>query len=519
LVDYPIMDQFRCRTMLHLPQTAMLLIAVLAAGCSGLLIDSRRDGREPPAPAATPPRPRVRVGGDGFALGDIEQSSLTPQQYVERTEELVRAGRLAAAARWVQRYPDLAQTVLTEAAASRVSLPALHLIAQTHDEQVVRGRLEAGWNALVADRERDPQAYAEFAQRRSRFLALLQNGQAREALELDVLAAVPAASPPVLRIDALRLQGLGLILDERPREAAEAFQAARQTAGTAFPYASANLALLHSDALRRAGDGLGADQVWQEVAFLAADLTVSSRPLAEPILWERIAYLRPAPSPWPEHVLRQLEAACARSGLTFPSRDAPLTGLRPAGGEEAVLWANIGLWRLQRDEPQAALVALKRAESQTPDPLASGRLQLLQARALLRLGQTSAATAVLVQLASGADPRLARPAQAVLGTARLTQGGTQQGVQLLRQAVEADPSLPWPERAEAEADLGLAHLLVGDEAAGLHWLHRAQDAFEAAAQYDALHQSLANELAYLERTGKKEQAQQARQRLERLLAY
>jgi len=62
-------------------------------------------------------------------------------------------------------------------------------------------------------------------------------------------------------------------------------------------------------------------------------------------------------------------------------------------------------------------------------------------------------------------------------------------------------------------------LLVGDEAAGLHWLHRAQDAFEAAAQYDALHQSLANELAYLERTGKKEQAQQARQRLERLLAY
>ena len=507
------------RTTPYLLQAAMLLIAALAAGCSGLLSDTRPKPVEALAPAAAPPGLRVRVGGDGFALGDIEQSSLTPQQYVERTEELVRAGRLAAAARWVQRYPDLAQTVLIDATASRVSLPVLHLIAAAHDEQVTCGTLQAGWRALVADRERDPQAYAEYDQRRSRCLALLQNGQAREALELDVLAAVPPASPAVLRIDALRLQGLGLILDERPREAAEAFLSARQTAGSDFPYASANLALLHSDALRRAGDGPGADQAWQEAAFLAADLAVSRLPLGEPILWERTAYLRPAPSPWPEHVLRQLEAACARSGLTFPSRDAPPTGLRSAGADEAVLWANIGQWRLLRDEPQAALVALKRAESQTSDRLASGRLQLLQARALLRLGQTSAATAVLVQLAGGSDPRLARPAQAVLGTARLTQGGTQQGVQLLRQAVEADPSLPWPERAEAEADLGLAHLLVGDEAAGLDWLHRAQDAFEAAAQYDALHQSLANELAYLERTDRKDQTQQTRQRLERLLAY
>jgi tetratricopeptide (TPR) repeat protein len=201
------------------------------------------------------------------------------------------------------------------------------------------------------------------------------------------------------------------------------------------------------------------------------------------------------------------------------AREAAVVSASPTAGGEAALWANVGQWRLLRDEPQAALVALKRAESLTPDPLLRGRLQLLQAKALLRLGQTPAATAVLVQAAAATDPRLASPALALLGAARVQQGGTQQGLHLLRRAVEEAPTLQWPERAEAEADLGLAYLLMGDETAGLRWLHQTQETFEATGQHDALFQSLENELAYLEQTQQKDSAQLARHRLNNVMAH
>ncbi len=207
---------------------------------------------------------------------------------------------------------------------------------------------------------------------------------------------------------------------------------------------------------------------------------------------------------------------CGRNGLVFAENGAASVSADTGG--EAALWANVGQWRLQRDEPQAALVALKRSESLTPDPSIRGRLQLLQAKALVRLGQTPAATAILVQAAGGTDPRLARPALAVLGAARLREGGTQQGFQLLRRAVEEDPTVQWPKRAEAEADLGLAHLLLGDETAGLRWLHQAQETFEATGQYDALFQSLENELACLEQAQQQEAARRVRQRLDQTSA-
>ena len=79
--------------------------------------------------------------------------------------------------------------------------------------------------------------------------------------------------------------------------------------------------------------------------------------------------------------------------------------------------------------------------------------------------------------------------------------------------------MQWPERAEAEADLGLAHLLMGDETAGLRWLHQAQATFETSGQYDVLFQSLENELAYLESTRKKDLALAVRQRLDNFTAF
>lgn len=340
-----------------------------------------------------------------------------------------------------------------------------------------------------------------------------------EALALEIAATPPEAPAALLQIDALRLQGIGLLLAERPSEAVRAFQTAWQLAVSTSPYQAANVGLLLSDAQRRAGDSAAADRTWQEAASLAGNLSLAATPVAEPILWERIAYLRPAHVAWPLPIRQQLTERLVRQGLGVPPPQAspPASGAA-VGGDEAVLWANIGQWRLARDEPQAALVALKRAESLTADPGFAGVLQLDQAKALIRLGQTPAATAMLVSLASKPDARLAHPAMAMLGTAKLQQGGVQQGFNLLRRAVESDRTLVWPQRAEAEADLGLACLLAGDEAAGAHWLHEAQRSFEAAGQFDALVQCLENEAAFLERAKRNDAARAIRARVDTLRA-
>jgi hypothetical protein len=188
----------------------------------------------------------------------------------------------------------------------------------------------------------------------------------------------------------------------------------------------------------------------------------------------------------------------------------------PAAVEEAPLWVAIGHWRLGRDEPQAALVALKRAESSTTDNYTGNRLQLAQAKTLARMGQSGPASAILISLAGSSDPRILHPALAMLGTLKLQQGGIQQGFNLLRRSVEGDPLAQWPERAEAEADLGLAYLLMGDENNGLRWLHGAQQAMEAAGQQESLLQCLENEAAYLEKAKKNDLAKAVRQRLESL---
>jgi len=500
--------------------TMLILLASMSAGCSSVLNDLRFGRDEPPA-LASPTAPRgaqVRVGGDGFALGDVEQPSLTPQQFVDLTNEHLRARRVTATVRFVQRYPDLAATVLSDSASARVSLQTLRMIAEAHDRQCVAAPPGAGWTALVSQRQANPQATADYDRTRIQFMSRLQNGQAREALALKLAAAVPPGLAPVLQIDAWRLQGIALLLDERPAEAAEAFDAARRTAGTEHPYQAANLTLLLSDALRRTGEGGGADRAWEEAAVLAGHLSLQAVPLVDPILWERVAYLRPAHAPWPGVVREQLTQLCGRHGLNPP----PTNSVAHAGTEtdsgEWQLWANIGHWRLVRAEPQAALVAWKRAESLTGDPRVADGLRLAQAKALTHLGLTPAATALLVALAAGDDPAVVRPALAMLGSLKLQQGGTAQGLQMLRRAVEEPPEVVWPERAEAAADLGLAYLLQGDEATGLRWLHQSQQDFEAAGHIEALTQSLENEAAYWDATHREELAQSIRGRLDMLSA-
>jgi len=487
--------------------------AMLLGGCAGISWKPFASKSDPPAGPAPAAGTHVRVGGDGFALGDVEQSVCTPQQFLQRVGELLPA-RQTAAAEFVQRHPDVALGILREPGAVPAPPHVLAFVAQVHDRQCSRVEAQAGWSALLADRAAHPDRYAPHDQKRRQFMDHVQNGRVQEALQLGV-ADTPAGTPgTMLAVDAWRLTGIALVLGGQPQEAAAAFQKALQQAA-GHPYQAVNVLLLLSDAQRRSGMLPAAQSTWQDSVRLASELATAVSPVADPILWERAAYARPVQCPWPVDVQQRLDQVNLAFGIVPGRRDAVIpvsTAATPA--DEAALWTAIGHWRLARDEPQAALAALKRAESMTSQSWPAARLQLAQAKALARLGQAQAATAVLIRLASNGDPQIARPATAMLGTMKLQQGGVQQGFNLLRRAGEEDPSLFWPERPEAEADLGLAYLLVGDENAGLRWLHGAQQAFEASGQHEPLVQCLENEAAYLDQAKKTDLAKAVRRRIE-----
>ena len=297
-------------------------------------------------------------------------------------------------------------------------------------------------------------------------------------------------------------------------EAARLFGEAARLACQDHPYQCVYLRLLLSDAQRRAGDVAAAEASWCEAVRQAGDLATAKVSVTDPILWERIAYLRGANTPWPVEIRQRLTDQCVRYGIVLPAPPAQVSPVEPPTPlGEAALWTCIGQWRLARQEGQAALVALKRAESMISQEQTAAQLRLAQTKALVRLGQTSAASAVLIALAADSQPQVSHAALAMLGAMKLQQGSPQQGFNLLHRAVEENLGLIWPERAQAEADLGLAYLMCGDEAAGLRWLHTAQQSLEAAGHAEQLTQCLENEAAYLEQTKKKDLARAVRTRL------
>jgi len=507
-----------------------MLLAVVCAlcvptGCS--LIHSepqpaREAGRSEGDGPTTGPR-QVRLGGDGLVLGEADGPALSAGQLVDEVTLLLDEEKPVSAVRLVQRYPDVAWELLRTTPAREARSETLQFIAAAHDRQCTRGGPSSGWAALLADRAAHPDRYASYDGRRRRFLDQLQNGRVKEALAED-MASVPRDAPgKLLAIDGLYLTGLALLVDERPPEAAVALDRASRLARVEHPYQAVRLLLLLSEAQRRSGDGPGALACWQSAAERATELALADPPVADPILWERIAYLRPVDADWSAaqqglgRVAGSLGMSGAGHGQVLPASTAAAQRAGLAHGEMLV-WTCIGHWRLGRGKPQSALVALKRAEASAGDPHHVARLRLAQAQALLALDQPTAARAMLVPMAAEREASVSRAAMAMLGALLLREGSTTQGYNLLRRAVEEDRGLDWPERPQAEADLGLAYLLLGDEQSGLRWLHTAQQKLEAAGDYEQLAQSLENELEYLAQQKRKREAEALRERLESLEA-
>jgi len=498
-------------------------LLLVGHGCS--LVQRQKMTPEAPTDVASqqvaPTSQQVRFGGDGLALGEADEPALKPNQLAEVVGELLQAEKRATAARLVHRYPDSTWELLSNATSRQCRLPIYQFMATAHDQQCSRGGPGTGWHALLADRAAHEDRYAAYENKRSLFLDHLHNGRPAQALSLKITSIPHDAPGRLLEVDAWHLQGLAMLLDNHPQEAATAFDRAASLAWDAHPYQGVRLMVLLSETRRRCGDPQGAATCWQSAASRAAELASARPAVVDPILWERIAYLRPVDMHWPPAMNPGLHQLAGQCGMAFPlaAEVVPVsTASRGAGlaRTEMLIWTCIGHWRLARGQAQAALVALKRAEASASKLEDVGRLQLVQAKALSALEQKGAATASLVRLAGHTDPAISQAAKALLGTMKLQEGGTVQGLNLLRDAVEKDQGTYWPERPEAEADLGLAYLLVGDEQSGLRWLHAAQQKFEAAGDIEQLVQCLENELEYFQQQKRKDEAKSIRRRLETL---
>lgn len=444
--------------------------------------------------------PKLEIAGQN--LGDSQEVSLTDQELLQRVGELIEANRLATAARFVARHPDTALETLRKSGALKNSAPALELVARVHDAQALSAGGDASWAALVAERKQHPLKFQKFDQARGQMVALLSEGNVDRALKLNLPALAGETGEVLLEIDAGQLLATALTLGEKYDDAATAWQKTLERATPVSRHQSVYLLLLLSDAERRAGEHSAAAASWMKAAQAAAKLLSTS--CCDPVLWERLAYARPVKIEWPQEVVRALYDS------------DPLPGIEQLDGPavaDACLWNSVGRWYLDRGHYQAALVSFKRAESTVGDDHAQAHLRFRQARALVLLDQAGPATAILMTLANQKNSPLMKPAMGMLGSLRLQSGNLAQGLNLLRKSVEGDDTAEWRERADAEADLGLAYLMVGDESQGLKWLHKAQRRFESTKNLESLCLSLENEAAYLAQAKKKPEAAKLRERI------
>ena len=433
-------------------------------------------------------------------LGELEKPAFSAEIFLRKVNDLVTAERFETARRLIRRYPDLALETLRNATSAEASRVALQTIARIHDQQCGSSNPAEGWLALLQDRTAHPDRYAAYETSRQRYLDLRQNGKAQDATAVPLVKHAPKG---LLEIDAYQLLGEAYLLAGKPADAMPVLTRGLQIAQNGHPYQAAQVMLLLGEAQRRAGKRAEGTGTWQQAVLLCGQLLTRPVPVLDPLVWERASYLRPVQSSWPDPVIKQLMPSAGPGQLLSDKM----------GLDEAWLWAHLGRWHLDRSEPQAALAACKRAEGLNLDKNFQDQMQLLQARALIQLQQRDAAMALLAGLGGSPNRAAAPPALAMLASLRLTDGSAAQALTLLKKAVEESPSPDWPGRGEAEADLGLACLMTGDEASGLRWLHSGQQHFEAERDHELLLLSLDNEARYFEHSHKPEEAARKRQRM------
>ncbi|MFO0903837.1 MAG: hypothetical protein U0939_12605 [Pirellulales bacterium] len=467
-----------------------ILIILAVCGCSRLRTDQLlgppiAEEHEAAAPAGAF---EVQVDGDNLTFHAPQVAASKSRNYLPRIRQLLKDGDRAGARELVYRHPELAlESLRAQLSAEPASAAdsAVRFIAEEYDRWLDLPT-QHGWSRVTSMVERDA-AIRNYATARARVLETLSTGSVRESQALDLLRIAGATNLEVLKIDAARTAAIASLVALRSEQAARMLGEACNGAARIDGYQRSQLKLLQSDALRRAGKIAEADAAWSEAVVAAAQLTRHQPPLFDPAFWDAASYLRPVAVEWPASAVSEIASLSP----------IPTDALRGDAAErECVVWSTIGQRLLDRGDHEATLVALKRSEAASADAAVQGWCRVCEANALARVGQTSTATALLAGQLQSSDRRLAAAVAASFGSIKCQAGDVEAGQRLLKKGLESQTLRHWPGLADAEADLGLACLVQGEETDGLRWLRSARSRYEARGETTRVKQTLVNEREY-----------------------
>jgi len=459
----------RCLGWVSLP----LLLPLLSAGCAS----------DDPRPPKSEPM-EVKVGSQGRVF----ESATSPvaAALVSGVKKRLEQRRIDDARELAARFPTELLEVLAEAPVGAVNEPLYLLLARVRDrlDGVPRA---AGWEAHLVAMTQAPERWKAYAEARRARRELLRRRDWDEVLDHET----PVLGGPLAELrrgEVLFDQALALEGDNELDSSLEALEAAEGSFARNAPDLALRVRLRRVALLRRLGRTGPSDALWQECAAKGQDLLARRPPLCDVTGWERILALRPTGSSWPE-------------GLLATARRHSELELGPPGAGDPIaasLWATLGAWRGARREYRESLMAYLQAEEACGGARGREKLRLEQARLMIRLDETGAAAAVLGGLSASPRSEIAAPALALLGSIHLRGQQLREAAHLLRQAVGEGAPAGFRGRGEAEADLGLAELLLGREDEGLRWLRAAQRRFRSEGARRQLERALRNELRYHE---------------------
>lgn len=466
---------------------AFLAPLALGSACAS----TERGTREPVGPP-------VRL--DALTPGVLVAPAPGPGEVAQAVARLHTLGAQGSALRLARRDPARLLAALVHGSAQPADLSRA---AAVYERATGAASADGGWSAHFAQRAASPATFRDFDEARAALLSDLRAGDigsAAERLPLPVPRGTPGAS--VLTLQALALEGQVRLAAGEIDAAAESFAAAARTAGAERPFEQARCLLLQWQAVQRL-DPPPESAGWSEAVAASAAL----RGLSDPDFWLAAAASRPAGSPWPAEALTRAESAVAPDGDVAPA-DA-----------EALVTGWIGLQLLAAERAEEALLWLMQAESLASSARARQALGVQQARALVALGRAPEATARLSTLAESSDAVVSRSALALLGALDLKLLRPERALPLLTRALDGASEATsagetrWSGRAEAQADLGIALLLLGRDDEGLIQLREAQARFELEQDWDGLARALRNELAWTTEARRHADAELLRARL------
>ncbi|MEM9304260.1 MAG: hypothetical protein AAGE01_19265 [Pseudomonadota bacterium] len=412
---------------------------------------------EAPVPVSVPDAAAtesvLRIESESVLLGDAVGKPLSLEVYVARIQQNLVAGRDEAVGDLVRVYPDLARQVVLSA---EFSAQSQYVIAAWLDGHAAPAR--GGWATLVADRVDHPDRYATWARSRAAAWYALRGGAFAAVAEQPVEA--PAISPsPWPALGALQLQATAMLAAGRANDAAPLFEQIAEDA-TAWDLQVAARAGLFAALAHQIAGNIEASRLSRDAVAGTVNLPAVHDPMILRLLLETRA---------PGQVSSPLSRRAVR--------------------------ARLGRVELERDRPQAALLAWRAAETEPGLEPSLSRIRLGQAEALLALRQEEPAIAMLIGLA---DSDMRPEALVMLGLLQMHRGQLNMGLSVLQEAVAASDADSHP---SVYADVGLALLTVGEQELGQDLVAQARESYTQKGDLLALARLLNNELRYAEAIG------------------